>query len=144
MKTKILVFLTASTVLFSCKKDSTSTAESMTCKIDGIEWVSAESFAEIALSTSITGTDSKNQKSFDLIVEDVTKGDYPLSDYTKVRFRDNVSLYEAVPGSGKISITEVTDKVVSGTFNFTVFQSGKANSEKVITNGVFKNITIEQ
>jgi len=144
MKLNFMLFLLSSLLIFSCKKDAVSTAEIMSCKIDGTDWISAESFAEIALSTSITGTDSKNQKSFDLIVEDIAIGDYPISDYTKVRFRDNVSLYEAVTGTGKISITDITDKTVSGTFNFTVFESGIANSEKVITNGVFKNIIIEQ
>jgi len=144
MKSSAIVLVMFSLLILSCKKESVDTSEAMSCKIDGTDWISSESFAEVALSTSVTGTDAQKLKSIDLTIEEITKGDYPISDYTYVRYRDNLTLYEAVPGTGKISITEITDKTVSGNFNFTVKQPGKINSEKVITNGVFKNIIIEQ
>ena len=151
MKLKILTLLFL-TSLFACKKDepSTNTTASMTAKVNDVIFT-AENNLDLNITKSGTGYylygASKNEEeAIWVYFPKLEKGDYLLNDVTNGKYgiyqnKNSKQYYTHPNGNNKLIITDITNDIVSGTFNFN--PHGLTTQDTVIiSDGVFKNIKV--
>jgi hypothetical protein len=156
---KYLLFLPFLAVLFfssGCKKDETVTtpttntpaSQELIATVNGTQWSANSVIINTAFSTlQIVGTNTSNASSIVLsIPSPAKKGDYDLGGFANTKIGSVTIGGEAftTPFStnindtptGKVTITDVTDTQVKGTFSFTA-KSTSTTSTANVTNGRF-------
>ena len=147
----LTVFALISSIAFvSCKKESDDSGDpstgngTMSLKYGGTSWNATLDVQCIKSGKTyvITGTDSNTKQAQVQLSEITTTGTYEVtmgSGHT-LRWTESISptdsfMANGMLGSGTITINELTDTKIVGTFSFTGFSAG--GTTRIITDGKF-------
>ncbi len=155
MKKFIFLAVLASTVLFGCKKVPT-----MTATVDG----TAKNFifrstSKVGITDGLdgmviiatTGADQKDGEYLTMLIRGADLGEYSLDATlsTSAKFQCEAIYRPGGDGdstiykgkTGTITITKMDGKYISGTFNFSMWNSVLYDNDvKTVTNGKFENL----
>ncbi len=146
----IFVLITSFTTLNSCKKDSNGNVviPSMSAKINLADWSSLVRTATITGNTLSVNGSSLGGEIIQLTVTPdnnatlATNVSYTISVTSFYKKSINASLedaYFALSGTVKLTQLDLTNKLISGTFNFSASSTNFGLA--AITNGEFTNIS---
>lgn len=153
MKTKnLLVFmiLVAGIAITSCKKTETANPASngtMSLTVDGGSWSASLSVQAVNTNgvINITGSDSGGKQASVVLYNVTTEGTYLVGPnsgnqsnqlrWTQGLGQTDTFVANGVLGDGTVTIDELTDSKIVGSFNFTGFAD--ATTSKVISDGQF-------
>lgn len=140
----------------SCKKEestptnnTTTATQEMVATFDGSQWTATVITTQTPLAgvRIISGTNPLNGRSIVLTVNSITKtGDYDIGGFANTNTATLVmglttystqSLDINAPAVGKVTITELTDSQMKGTFNFSATNTAVATDTKSISGGRF-------
>lgn len=156
MKTKLYLLLAAVLItglsISSCKKEDTgggggTSTGSMSLKYDGTAWNA--SLAVQAVNTNgvlnVTGSDSNGNQASVILYQASGTGTYKVgpngtNQGNQLRWTEGLSQSDTyvasfVIGNGTVTITELTDSKVSGTFEFEGFNTDQ--TKRTVTEGSF-------
>ncbi len=148
LKLLTVIVLISSIAFVSCKKENDDSGDpstgngTMSLVYGGTSWTATLDVQGIKTGNTIvvTGTDS-NSKQAQVQLTDVTKiGTYGVNAGNTLRWTESTSptdsfMANAMFGSGTITVSELTDTKIVGTFSFTGFSAG--GTTRVITDGKF-------
>lgn len=148
LKLLTVIVLISSIAFTSCKKSDDDSADpstgnsTMSLKYGGTSWNATLNVQGIKSGNTIvvTGTDS-NTKQAQVQLTDVNKpGTYEVNAGNTLRWTESTNptdsfMANGMFGSGSITVTEISDTKIVGTFNFTGFSAG--GTTRIITDGKF-------
>lgn len=154
MKTKnyllIVVILIAGIAVSSCKKTESANPASngtMSLTVDGGSWSASLSVQAVNTNgvINITGSDSGGKQASVVLYNVVAPGTYAVGPnsgnqsnqlrWTQGLGQTDTFVANGILGNGSVTIDELTDSKVSGSFNFTGFAD--ATTSKPISDGQF-------
>ncbi len=153
MKTRNLflgILLAIGVLLVSCKKDDdggspANSSGSISLVVDGSSWSATLAVQGVNSNgvINVTGSDSNAEQAGVTLVGVTETGTYTISmgsphqlRWTEGLGQDQTYVASGVVGSGTITITELSDSKVKGTFSFTGYNTD--GNTKEITDGQFE------
>ena len=147
LKLLTVFVLIASISFVSCKKDEDDSANpstgnsTMSLKYDGTSWNATLDVQAIKSGNTIvvTGTDSNSKQAQVQLTDVTTTGTYEVNVGNTLRWTESTSptdsfIANGMLGSGTITVSELSDTKIVGTFSFTGFSTG---GTRTITDGKF-------
>ena len=149
-------FMFASLALVSCGGDddngTTGSGEFVKAKVDGSNWSSSSSIDVVSASNpmanvlTVQGSNNSGEVIQLSLMNYNGEGTYDVSSqingYAQYGTVNPIAFYNSAMGGaagGEVTITEVTETYVKGTFEFTGKRTEEGNNETVeVTNGEFK------